>query len=152
MRRGIRVAVDVGKVRVGLAKSDPEGLLATPVETLRREDALDRISDFVVGQRALEVVVGLPVSLSGADTASTQDAREFAHALAQRVTCPVRLVDERLSSVSAHAVLARQGMKTKKQRSIVDQVAAVIILQHSLDAERVAGEPVGVELGRGGRS
>ncbi len=150
MRRGIRLSVDVGKARVGLAKSDPDGLLATPVATLARDEALAAIAQQVAECEPLEVVVGLPVSLSGADTASTVDARDFANELSRSVDCPVRLVDERLSSVSAHSLLGTRGMSSKKQRKVVDQVAAVIILQHSLDIERATGKPAGVLLEQGG--
>ena len=137
MRPGVRLGVDVGRVRVGVARSDRDGLLATPVETVQR-DGLDglvaRVRALVDELDAVEIVVGLPLSLSGADTPSTQDAREVAEALA--VVAPVRLVDERLSTVTAQAGMRQAGRSTRRQRAVIDQAAAVVILQHALDAER----------------
>lgn len=139
MRSGVRVGVDVGTVRIGVARSDPHGVLATPVETVPRGAGdIDRIRDLVLEFEAMEVIVGLPLALSGRETASTADARSFASALASRIDVPVRVVDERLSSVSANSALRASGRTAKNSRSVVDQVAAVIILQHALDFERSA--------------
>jgi len=144
VRPGVRLAVDVGRVRVGLAASDPAGALAFPVETLPRDDdVVGRILAEAAERGALEIVVGLPVSLSGGDTPSTADAREIATALAAARSVPVRLVDERLSTVSAQSALRSAGRSTRRSRSVVDQAAAVIILQHALDSERAGGTPPG---------
>lgn len=143
MSIGVRLGIDVGKARVGIARSDASGLLASPVETVQRDQALDRIVSLVVSEGAKECVVGLPVALSGNETSSTADAREFAAHLASRLTVPVRLVDERLSTVSAQAQLSAGGHSSKKQRGIIDQAAAVIILQHLLDSERAQGSAPG---------
>ncbi|WP_210505695.1 Holliday junction resolvase RuvX [Naasia sp. SYSU D00057] len=145
VRPGVRLAVDVGRARVGLAASDPAGSLAFPVETLpRSSDIVGRIASEAAERNALEIVVGLPVSLSGGDTPSTADARDVAAALAAASTVPVRLVDERLSTRSAQSALHSAGRTTRSSRSVVDQVAAVIILQHALDSERSGGRPPGV--------
>ncbi|BDZ46953.1 Holliday junction resolvase RuvX [Naasia aerilata] len=145
MRSGVRLGVDVGRARVGLAASDPSGALAFPVETLaRRDDVVARIAAEAAERSVLEIVVGLPLSMSGGDTASTADAREVAAALAGATDVPVRLVDERLSTVSAQSALHASGRNTRSSRSVVDQVAAVIILQHALDSERAGGMPPGV--------
>lgn len=140
------MGVDVGKARVGVAASDAAGSLAMPVETVQRANdtprALERVLELVDEYAAVEIVVGLPLSLSGADTASTQDARDFASFLAQGST-PVRLVDERMSTVTAQAGMRASGRKAKRQRSVIDQAAAVVILQHALDAERGSGRPAG---------
>ena len=149
MRQGARLGVDVGTVRVGLARSDREGLLATPVATLqRRGRAVDQVVDAVLAAaaevEAIEIVVGLPVALSGRDTASTTDARRVAAALAAAGEWPVRLVDERLTTVSATAAMHATGRDTRRSRSTIDQVAAVILLQHALDVERSRGAPPGV--------
>jgi putative Holliday junction resolvase len=176
MRRGVRVGVDVGSVRVGLAVSDPDGVLATPVETLARDTRpqaptsdgfatpqgaekgrkairsggapadLQRIADEAAERDALEVLVGLPRSLSGREGPAAKAAREYAAALAELVDVPVRLVDERLSTVAAHRSLRQAGMKGRKQRAVVDQVAAVVLLQNALDHERLTGQPPGVPL------
>jgi putative Holliday junction resolvase len=144
VRQGIRVGVDVGKVRIGVARSDPHGMLATPVETVPRGDGdIERILALAAEYDAIELVVGLPLSLAGTATASTDDATGFASLLAARTGIPVRLVDERLSTVSAQAALHASGRTTKQSRGVIDQVAAVIIVQHALDFERTAGTPPG---------
>ena len=145
MRRGPRLGVDVGKARIGVAKCDPDGMLATPVVTVARGDGdIARILTEAREIGAVEIVVGLPLSLSGGETRSTQDARDFALLIARADPTPVRLVDERLSTVSAQRALQASGRNTKKSRPVIDQVAAVIILQHALDFERSGGIPPGV--------
>ncbi len=145
MRPGVRVGVDVGKVRIGLARSDPHAVLATPVMTVQRGAGdIARIIAETRDSDAIEIVVGLPISLAGTDTASTADARGFAGLLARAVEIPVRLVDERLSTVSAQQALRASGRNAKNSRAVIDQVAAVIILQHALDFERSGGTPPGV--------
>jgi putative Holliday junction resolvase len=146
VRTGVRVGIDVGKVRIGVSRSDLHGMLATPVETVARsEDSADRrrIGRIVDELEAVEVIVGLPLALSGARTASTDDALAFARALAGEVGVPVRMVDERLTTVSASSALRASGKNSKKARPVVDQVAATIILQHALDSERATGRPPG---------
>ncbi|KRA23462.1 Holliday junction resolvase [Microbacterium sp. Root61] len=146
-RRGVRLGIDVGKARVGVARSDPDGLLATPVETVpRNDDSVARILVLAEEHTAVEILVGLPLSLSGGDSASTGDAREFAAALAAASALPVRLVDERLSTVSAHAALRESGRSQRSSRSIVDQVAAVVLLQQALDVEKNSGRPPGTPV------
>lgn len=148
MRSGVRIGVDVGSVRVGVSACDPSGLLATPVVTLARDaeggsDQRD-LAGLVVERAAVEVVVGLPRSLSGGEGPAAAAAREYARSLARQVApVPVRLVDERLSTVSAHQALRRSGVRERKGRPVVDQVAAVVILQHALDVERGSGRPPG---------
>ncbi|HEX3005517.1 MAG TPA: Holliday junction resolvase RuvX [Angustibacter sp.] len=154
-RRGVRLGVDVGAVRVGLAASDPHGILATPVETLRRDPVggadLDRIVREVAEREVIDVYVGLPRSLSGAEGRAAALAREYAGQLAARLAAaasrvPVRLVDERLSTVAAHRSLRDAGMAGRKQRAVVDQAAAVVFLQAALDAERSTGAPAGEQV------
>lgn len=146
-RRGRRLGIDVGKARVGVATSDPDGLLATPVETVPRDDAsVARIVALADEYSVVELLVGLPMNLRGEDTASTQDARDFAAALAAASAFPVRLVDERLSTVSAHAALRSSGRSQRSSRSIVDQVAAVVLLQQALDVEKSTGRPPGTPV------
>jgi putative Holliday junction resolvase len=144
VRSGARLGVDVGKVRIGIARSDPHGLLATPVETVARGDGdVARILAIAAEIEAIEVIVGLPLSLAGTQTASTDDATGFASRLAEATDLPVRLVDERLTTVSAQAALRASGRSSRQSRSVIDQVAAVIIVQHALDFERAAGTPPG---------
>jgi putative Holliday junction resolvase len=148
-RAGIRLGIDVGKARIGVARCDPHGMLATPVETVaRRGDGSDvaRIVELATEYEVLEVLVGLPLALSGRPTASTDDARGFAARLAAALPVGVRLVDERLSTVSAHSALRASGRSQKSSRTIVDQVAAVVILQHALDSERSTGRLPGAPV------
>jgi len=143
-RRGVRLGIDVGRARVGVARCDPDGMLATPVETVARDDrAVARVREIATELEALEILVGLPLNLRGEDTASTVDAREFAAAVAAADAPPVRLVDERLSTVSAHAALRLSGRSQKRSRTIVDQVAAVVLLQQALEVEKSTGRPPG---------
>ncbi len=153
MRTGVRLGVDAGKARVGVAVCDRDGLLATPVATLSRGAAtIVELRSLVDEYGVVEVVVGLPLSLRGDDTASTVDARALATELAAVVEVPVRLVDERLSTVSAQRALHQSGRSVKASRPVIDQVAAVIILQNALDFERSAGRPPGTVVDRhGGR-
>ncbi|HOY81489.1 MAG TPA: Holliday junction resolvase RuvX [Rhodoglobus sp.] len=144
MRPGVRLGIDVGTARIGVARSDLHGMLATPVETVPRGAGdIARIRELVSEIDAVEIIVGLPLALSGRETASTGDAKEFAGRLSTACAVPVRLVDERLSTVSANSALRASGRNAKNSRSVVDQVAAVIILQHALDFERSADSPPG---------
>jgi putative Holliday junction resolvase len=141
----VRLGVDVGEVRIGVARSDPAGLIATPVETVPRgRGDLARLRAVATEEEVVEVVVGLPRSLSGGEGPSARKVREFTSRLAAAVApVPVRLCDERLSTVSAEAVLRAQGRKGQKRRAVVDQAAAVVILQNALDTERGTGTAPG---------
>jgi len=143
--------VDVGDARIGIARSDPSGMIATPVETVGRgKGDLGRIAAITTEVQAVEVVVGLPRSLSGGEGPAAARVREFARELAGAVSpVPVRLCDERLSTVTAEAVLRGQGRKGRKRRAVVDQAAAVVILQNALDTERSAGTAPGETLDLG---
>ncbi len=145
MRAGVRIGIDPGDARIGVARSDPTGFLATPVETVRRgRGDLARLALLAREAEAVEIVVGLPRSLSGREGPAATRVREFANALAARVTpVPVRLQDERLTTVSAEAMLRDRGKKGASRRAVVDQAAAVLILQHALDTERETGRPPG---------
>ena len=146
-RRGVRLGIDVGRARVGVARCDRDGLLATPVETVPRDDgSIARLLALGAEHSVFEFVVGLPISLSGADTPSTVDARDFARALAEASSVPVRLVDERLSTVLAHSALRGSGRNQRESRRIVDQVAAVVLLQQALDVEKSTGRPPGIPV------
>lgn len=153
--RGRALGVDVGKARVGLAVSDPDGLIATPVATLRRDVKrmrdLDELVHHALEHEIVAVYVGLPRNLRGEHTPSTRDAVEYAEAVeaflaAVDVVVPVRLVDERLSTVSAQAGLHRAGRTVKDSRDVIDQAAAVAILQDALDAQRRTGRRAGTPV------
>lgn len=142
---GRRLGIDVGSVRIGVACSDPDAILATPVETVRRNrsDAhLARLAGLVVELGVVEVAVGLPRTLADRTGPPAHDAIELADALARRIDpVPVRLADERLTTVAAQRSLRGAGVRSKGQRGIIDQAAAVAILQAWLDQRRWAAAP-----------
>ncbi|MEE1929063.1 Holliday junction resolvase RuvX [Streptomyces sp. TRM 70351] len=147
MRRGRRLAVDVGDARIGVATCDPDGLLATPVETVPGRDrpaAHRRLAELVAEYEPLEVLIGLPRSLNGGEGPAAAKVRAFAREAARRIApVPVRLVDERMSTVTAAQSMRASGVSAKKGRARIDQAAAVVILQGALETERVAGRPPG---------
>jgi putative Holliday junction resolvase len=149
LRPGIRLAVDVGSARIGVASCDPEGLLATPLSTVRRGAGdVAEIARLAAEDQVIEIVVGLPTSLSGMAGRAAAAARAFASELAPAVApVPVRLVDERFTTVIAHAALRESGRSSIKRRSVVDQAAAALLLQGALDAERSTGDPAGELVG-----
>ena len=148
--RGRRLGVDVGTVRIGVAASDPDGILATPVETVERDRRsktgkhLRRLAQLADEFNAVEVVVGLPRTLADRSGSSARDAIELADQLAQRIApTPVRLSDERLTTVAAQRSLRDAGIGAKGQRAMIDQAAAVGILQNWLDQRRAASRTRG---------
>ncbi|BAX92146.1 Holliday junction resolvase RuvX [Mycobacterium shigaense] len=140
--RGRRLGIDVGSVRIGVAVSDPDGILATPVETVRRDRTgrhVRRLAQLTAELEVVEVVVGLPRTLAARTGPSAVDAIELAEALGRRIApTPVRLADERLTTVSAQRSLRSAGVRAKEQRAVIDQAAAVAILQSWLDQRRAA--------------
>lgn len=132
----------MGSVRIGVASSDPDGILATPVETVRRDRSakhLRRLAELVAELQVVEVIVGLPRTLADRTGPSAKDAIETAESLARRVApIPVRFADERLTTVSAQRSLRAAGVRAKDQRAVIDQAAAVAILQGWLDQRRAA--------------
>lgn len=153
MRPGVRVGVDIGSVRIGVARSDPDGVLASPLETVRRGTGdLAELARITADSEAIEVVVGLAVGLSGSEGKAASEGRAFASALAERLApVPVRLVDERFTTVLAHAALQRGGMDSRARRGSVDKAAAAVVLQSALDSERTTGQPAGQLVDAGGR-
>ncbi|MFR9776233.1 Holliday junction resolvase RuvX [Micromonospora sp. MS34] len=144
--RGVRLGVDVGQVRVGVARSDPHGILATPLVTLARDlnaapDAVPtdmaELVRLAAEHEAVEIVVGLPVNLAGKHGPAAANVSAYAARLADVMRpIPVALTDERMSTVVASRRLAERGVRGKRQRAVVDQAAAVEILQSWLDAQR----------------
>jgi putative holliday junction resolvase len=147
MENGRRLAIDVGTVRIGLAVCDPEGILSSPIPALGRSEVLaetlQAICQLVEEYSAIEVYVGDPISLSGGLSASTKDARDFAGKLAALISVPVRLVDERLTTVTASAKLRSSGKDARQSRSLIDSSSAVEILEQALATLRVSGKAPG---------
>lgn len=145
MRPGVRLGVDVGSVRIGVARCDPGGTLASPLGTVRRGAGdLAELTRLAADNEAMEIIVGLAMGLGGAEGKAAVEGRGFASALAGRLApVPVRLVDERFTTVLAHAALQQGGLDSKARRQVVDKAAAALLLQGALDAERSTGEPAG---------
>lgn len=164
MRRGVRLGIDVGAARIGVARSDLDGTLAFPVETIhlskssaakagkgakRCADPIGQISRLIAEYQAIEVLVGNPLGLSGRKGVATEFAQDFAEKISEaNPDTPVVLLDERLSTVQAQQNLHAAGISTRQGRSMIDQAAAVIILQTALDAERSTGKRLGTTIGR----
>jgi putative Holliday junction resolvase len=148
VRQGARIAVDVGSVRIGVAACDPSAVLTSPVTVLPRDPKrgsdLAALVELAATREAIEVVVGWPRSLSGGEGPAARTARDFARRLAAAVAPrPVRLVDERLSTVEAAGRLRRAGRDARSARPVIDAEAAAVILESALDAERRTGRPPG---------
>jgi putative Holliday junction resolvase len=150
--QGIKLGVDVGTVRVGVAICDRDSILATPYKTLDRNPKKNSdvriIGSLVAELGAVQVIVGLPRTMKGEEHASARMATEYAQLVAAELEnlgldVPVNLVDERLSSVSAHRSLHEAGMSSRNHRKVVDQVAAAGILQHAIDMQKARGTDVG---------
>lgn len=149
MRTGIRLAIDVGSVRLGAARCDRDGRLASPLEMIPRgRGDLDAIARLAAADEVIEIIVGLPVGLSGREGQAAAGARAFAATLARRVALvPVRLVDERFTTVIAHDALRQAGSDSRARRPKVDSAAAALLLQGALDMERSTGQPAGDLVG-----
>ncbi|WP_028267143.1 Holliday junction resolvase RuvX [Arthrobacter sp. MA-N2] len=150
--RGTKLGVDVGTVRVGVAICDPDGILATPFKTVSRDAKKNSDIGVIVRQAAelsvVQIFVGLPRTMKGEEHASAVMASDYAELLAAHLQrrgldVPVNLIDERLSTVTAHRNLHEAGMSSKDHRKVVDQVAAAGILQHAIDMQKARGADVG---------
>jgi putative holliday junction resolvase len=149
-QRGVRLGVDVGTVRIGIAVCDPDGLLATPLGTVARDLARDSATDgdevpadmseikrLAAEREAVQIIVGLPLSLSGREGPAAALTRKYAQRLATVVDpVPVLLTDERMSTAAVARRLSERGVRGRRQRAVVDQAAAAEILQGWLDARR----------------
>ncbi|MBN3498764.1 Holliday junction resolvase RuvX [Arthrobacter pascens] len=150
--QGIKLGVDVGTVRVGVAICDSDSILATPLKTLDRNPKKNSdvrvIAALAADRGAVQIFVGLPRTMKGEEHSSARMATEYAQLLAEELhraglDVPVHLVDERLSTVTAHRHLHEAGMSSKNHRKVVDQVAAAGILQHAIDMQKARGTDVG---------
>jgi putative holliday junction resolvase len=131
------LALDLGTRRIGVAVSDLTGTVASPLTVLQRSKSRrhdhQRIADLVRDEEAALVVVGLPISLSGAEGPAARAAQTEADALATLIDVPIETFDERLTTVTAERALAEAGVRGRARRNVVDKVAAAVILQAFLD-------------------
>lgn len=143
MRSGRRLAIDVGKVRIGVAASDFHGILASGLETIQRtaelSEAVAALAKIIRDIEPIEIYIGLPISMSGVSNKSTQDAVVLARALAEQTVVSIRFIDERLSTVAASRALQASGRDSKFGRKVIDQIAATVILEQALDTEKLTG-------------
>lgn len=147
MRMGVRFAFDVGSARIGVARCDPAGILASPQNYIAATDSsVTQAVQILTENGALEAIVGFPVGLSGKPGPAAEVARGWATRLAEQISIPVRLVDERLSTTQANRALQQQGSSSRQSRARIDSAAAAVILQYALDAERAGGKPIGEVL------
>ena len=150
MIQGVRLAIDYGERRIGVAKSDNSRLIASPVVTLDNSESTGNvysaIKDIVTESNAMLVYIGLPLHLSGKESASSEKARVFAGILKQHLPqeIQVRLLDERLTTSSAVGELKNAGLKGNRES--IDQLAAVKILEFALEVERLSGKAAGHEV------
>lgn len=151
MRSGRRLAIDVGKVRIGIAASDQHSILASGIETVQRNSdtqaSINRIQEIIGEVKPIEIYIGLPISMKGESTESTRDAIEFAKALAGSSEIPIRFIDERMTTISAANSLKLSGRSSKSGRKVIDQIAATVILEQAIEIERLTGSIPGLALG-----
>ncbi len=145
MRKGRRVSLDPGSVRIGVAVCDIDGILASPRPALSAGD-LEAVGVVVEEIESLEIIVGLPVGLDGVEGHAALRARDFATQVRRATSVPVRLVDERLSTVQAQRGLHDQGRSVRQSREMIDSASAAVVLQYALDVERSTGDPPGEVL------
>lgn len=147
-RRGRRLGIDVGDVRIGVAVCDPDGMIATPVETVAAgPSAIRRLVELVDEYEVMECVVGLPMGLSGREGPAATKVRAFCSDLMTAINpVPIRLFDERMSTITADSMLRQSGRSGRGRRSVIDQAAATVILQTALDSERTRGSAPGESM------
>ncbi|MEY4321550.1 MAG: hypothetical protein RL167_278 [Actinomycetota bacterium] len=150
MQAGRRVALDVGTVRVGVAASDFHSILASGLATVARRETVEETADAILAEvtevEPVIIYVGLPIALSGRETASTEDAKQVAQALQSRTSIPVRMIDERLTTVSAASALRSSNKSSKAGRQIIDQIAATVILEQAMASEKKLESWAGVSI------
>jgi putative Holliday junction resolvase len=145
LRLGVRLGIDWGKARIGVAACDREAILCFPVETVdARRRPFQRVVELVGEYQPIELIMGLPRTLGGANGLAADSIREVAEELAELLPdLPIRLVDERLSTAAATRLLRQAGKTARQGRSVIDQVAAVTILEMAVEYERSTGRPLG---------
>lgn len=150
MRSGVRFAIDLGAARVGVAKCDAAGLIAAPFGVwpfTTLDELVARVNAELMAWEPLEFVIGLPIDLRGEEGVAAVAVRQQATALAAALARPVRLVDERLTTVTARRRLRETGKSARTDRALIDAAAATVLLEHALELERATGKPPGEVIG-----
>ena len=145
------MALDVGKARIGVAVCDREAILSSPFDSVTRSssiaETISHLANLVTENDVFEIYVGEPLSLSGLDTLSTTDARFVAAELSKSIGVPVRMIDERLTTVTAASKLREAGFNSKSSKSVIDSASAVEILELALSFEKSSGIAPGTLVG-----
>ena len=138
MQRGRRIAFDYGDIRIGVAVCDPDGIISSPLAVLRAEDRnlRSQIQSFIAEYEPVQIFIGLPKQLSGAESSSAEKARTFGAMLAELSNIEIVYIDERLSTVSAQSKLREAGKSTRESKELIDAMAAVEILELGLQSAR----------------
>jgi putative Holliday junction resolvase len=138
MKRGRRIAFDYGDVRIGVAVSDPDSILSSPLATLKATDKnlIEQISEIFSEIEPVAIYVGRPALLSGNDGYATEKAKEFVALLATITIAPIQLIDERMSTISAARSLREAGLNAKDSKNAIDMAAAVAILDFAIEIEK----------------
>ncbi len=138
MQRGRRIAFDYGDVRIGVAVSDPDSILSSPLTTLRATDKnlSSQISQMIAEIEPVAIYVGRPALLSGDDGVASEKATEFVSLLHTITQVPIELIDERMSTISAARNLREAGRSAKESKDAIDMAAAVAILEFAIDIEK----------------
>jgi len=138
MQRGRRIAFDFGDVRIGVAVSDPDSILSSPLTTLKATDKrlIQQISQMLSDIQPVAIYVGRPALLSGNDGSATEKAAEFVTLLGTITQVPIEMVDERMSTISAARNLRDAGRNAKESKSAIDMAAAVAILEFAIEIEK----------------
>ena len=147
MRLGRRIAIDYGAARIGIAVSSVDALISSPLTTVPfDENAVPKVIEVIRERDPIEVLVGLPLNLSGLHTKSTGDAIVFAKSLQANLEIEVRMVDERMSTRAAQSQLYASGKNSKSSRSLIDAAAASLILEGALNFEKTTGKQPGTSV------
>ena len=138
MLRGRRIAFDYGDVRIGVAVSDPDSILSSPLTTLKATDKslLKQISEILADIEPVTIYVGRPALLSGNNGSATEKATEFVEILSTITHVPIEMIDERMSTLSAARNLREAGRNAKDSKDTIDMAAAVAILNFALEIEK----------------
>ena len=138
MQRGRRIAFDYGDVRIGVAVSDPDSILCSPLTTLQTADKKlgVKIQEILQEHEPVQIFVGRPALLSGVDGIASEKAMVFVEQLKNLTSMPIDLIDERMSTISAARNLRDSGKSAKDSKSSIDMAAAVAILEFALEIEK----------------
>ncbi|MDY2941534.1 MAG: Holliday junction resolvase RuvX [Varibaculum sp.] len=135
---GVRLSLDIGEARIGVARTDPDGIMALPLENVPADERQYlRVAEIAQECHAVMIYVGLPLHLNGSEGRTAEKIRHWVAVFSALLPdIPVRFIDERLTTVSAHQLLGSVGLDSRARKSLVDMQAAVLILEQALEIEK----------------